>query len=266
MSPATIFAEVIDVRIQGFDDGVKSTKQRDYEEAVLFAKRQAIERAGVTIKSKTTVENLMLQKDYIEAQSEAVSLQGYQILDIGYLEDGTYSIVLIGKIKTQDSKDRADADGFYFAKWGMSVKQIREEFREKFNFFFDTPGVEIRSTQFGNETWLMTEEVSNLRGCKVGRGFHFKFRNDELYLVSYAEADPLPPWFSNSMVKREKPSSWCKVLLQGRYKSEVDSLLKRYGSPKKNEEYHKIWVLSSTSIEADFIEPFNLLNLEYKKR
>lgn len=256
MFPATIFAEVIDVRIQGFDDGVKSTKQRDYEEAVLFAKRQAIERAGVAIKSKTTVENLMLQKDYIEAQSEAVLLPGYQVLDIGYLENGTYSIILIGKIKTQDSKGIADADEFWFGKWGMSVKQV-QEIANALNF-------KVEITRWGNKAQLMTEEVKNIRGCKVGSGFNFSFRNDRLYMVEFTEAHPMPPWFSNFTVK--KASVWCRVLLKGRYESQVNDLIKQYGPPVKNERYEKIWVLPSTSIEADFIELFPLYNLEYKKR
>ena len=97
--PDTILAGVIEVHIQGFDDGIRSTKQRDYEEAVLVAKRRAIEKAGITIQSKTTVKNLMLEKDHIEAQSDTVLLPGYQILDVGYLENGSYSIILIGKTK-----------------------------------------------------------------------------------------------------------------------------------------------------------------------
>ncbi len=43
-----------------------------------------------------------------------------------------------------------DAGGFYSAKWGMSVSQVRE----KFNFLFTSPGVEVTSRQTGNETIL----------------------------------------------------------------------------------------------------------------
>jgi len=38
--PCISNAETIDVQIKGVDDGVKTTKQRDYKEAVLFAKRE----------------------------------------------------------------------------------------------------------------------------------------------------------------------------------------------------------------------------------
>jgi len=47
------FSEIIDVQIKGVDDGVKTTKQQDYKEAVLFAKREAIESAGVKISPKS---------------------------------------------------------------------------------------------------------------------------------------------------------------------------------------------------------------------
>ena len=100
VAPCISFAETIDVHIKGVDDGVKTRKQRDYKEAVLFAKREAIERAGVKIKSMTTVKDLVVNSDYIESKAEAVLLPGYNILDIGYSADGTYQVVLIGKVKT----------------------------------------------------------------------------------------------------------------------------------------------------------------------
>ena len=98
--PCISDAETIDVQIKGVDDGAKTTKQRDYKEAVLFAKREAIERAGVKIKSMTTVRDMVVNSDYIESKAEAVLMPGYNILDMGYSSDGTYQIVLIGKVKT----------------------------------------------------------------------------------------------------------------------------------------------------------------------
>ena len=98
ISPVISFSEIIDAQIKGVDDGIKTSKQQDYKEAVLFAKREAIERAGVRIKSFTTVKDFVLNSDYIESKAEAVLLPGYNIVDIGYTEDGTYQVVLIGKI------------------------------------------------------------------------------------------------------------------------------------------------------------------------
>jgi hypothetical protein len=100
--PIMGMSEMIDVQIKGIDDGIKTTKQNDYKEAVLFAKREAIERAGVKIKARTTVKDLVINSDYIESEAEALLLPGYTIVDVGYTADGTYQVVLIGKVKTAE--------------------------------------------------------------------------------------------------------------------------------------------------------------------
>ena len=56
-------AKIIDVQIKGIDDGKKTFQQQDYKEAVLFAKRETIQRAGVKIKSMTIVKDMMLESD-----------------------------------------------------------------------------------------------------------------------------------------------------------------------------------------------------------
>jgi hypothetical protein len=97
--PYASVAETIDVRIKGVDDGIKNSIQQDYKQAVLFAKREAIERAGVKVKSKTVIKDYVLYEDYIESQAEAVLLPGYQIMDMGYSSEGVYQVVLIGKVR-----------------------------------------------------------------------------------------------------------------------------------------------------------------------
>lgn len=92
-------AETLDVTIKGLDDGKKTTRQQDYREAVLDAKRQAIEQAGVKVTSRSTVVNARLSEDFIESQAEAVLLPGFQVIDIGYTADGTYQVVLSGKVQ-----------------------------------------------------------------------------------------------------------------------------------------------------------------------
>jgi hypothetical protein len=94
-------AEVIDVNIKGMDDGRKTTRQQDYQEAVMNAKLQAIEQAGVSIESITQVVNFQLKYDAVESKSKAILLPGFQIIDIGYVADGTYQVVLIGKIQKE---------------------------------------------------------------------------------------------------------------------------------------------------------------------
>lgn len=103
-SPNIARLETIDVKLKGIDDGIKSSRQEDYKQAVLFAKREAIERSGVEIKSISKVENLALYEDFIEAKAQAVLLGGYEILDLGYSEDGLYQVVLIGKIRTSKTQ------------------------------------------------------------------------------------------------------------------------------------------------------------------
>jgi hypothetical protein len=110
--PSISLGEVIDVNIKGVDDGIKTTKQNDYKEAVLFAKREAIERAGVKMKSLTTVKDMVINSDYIESKAEAVLMPGYNIIDIGYIADGTYQIVLIGKVSTNATRKETST---YFA-------------------------------------------------------------------------------------------------------------------------------------------------------
>jgi hypothetical protein len=197
-------------------------------------------------------------------------LPEYEIIDIGYLENRKYSVILIGKIQIQDNKAEIDTDGFLYAKWGMTVDQVRE----KFNFFFTNPNVELRTTQIASEIILTASgaETKNIFGCLVGNAFIFKFRNNELYLVNYQEEHPLAPWHPNYTGK-EKSTVTCGALLVNRYQKEVDSLYKKYGQPVKNQEYNKIWVLPSTTIEVDFMrlkshtpDALYAFSLEYEKR
>lgn len=96
-----LYADVLDVSIKGIASAKKvKNRKKDYTEAVLDAKRQAIEQAGVQIESKTTVINSMVYQDFIESQSKGILLPGFQIIDIGYTADRTYQVVLVGKIKT----------------------------------------------------------------------------------------------------------------------------------------------------------------------
>jgi hypothetical protein len=99
LSFAAIAQEVIDISVKGISDNKNEGTQKDRKEAVMDAKRQACEKAGLQIKSKTTIENFQTVFDFIESESEAILLPGFQIIDIGYVADGTYQVVLTGKIK-----------------------------------------------------------------------------------------------------------------------------------------------------------------------
>ena len=104
MIPTLVHSDTIGVLIKGIDDGVKTNKQQDYKEAVMNAKLQAIERAGVEISSITKVVNFQLKFDMIESESKAVLLPGFQIMDMGYQTDGTYQVVLSGKVAVGKGK------------------------------------------------------------------------------------------------------------------------------------------------------------------
>jgi hypothetical protein len=174
-------------------------------------------------------------------------------------------LLLLPMLSTAIFAETPDADGFYAAKWGMSVSQVREIFN------FARAGYEVRSTQTGNETVLTAVAAENMLACKVGISFVFNFRDDALYMATYSERYPLPPWFPG-FTKEEKSIPECGGQMLSRYKNEEDSLYKKYGGPAKSDDYDKIWVLPSTSIAARFIRlegksvTIYHFSLEYKKR
>ncbi|TKJ40609.1 hypothetical protein CEE37_06495 [candidate division LCP-89 bacterium B3_LCP] len=92
-------SEIIDIIVRGISDNQRDGQQKDRKEAIMDAKLQALERAGSSIESYTMVENFELKYDLIQSSANAVLLPGFEIIDNGYGEDGTYSVVLIGKIK-----------------------------------------------------------------------------------------------------------------------------------------------------------------------
>lgn len=148
-------AETIDVSIKGIDDGVKTTKQQDYKEAVMNAKLQAIEQAGASIESITRVENFQLKYDVIESKSNAILLPGFQIIDIGYVADGTYQVVLVGKIKVGKEGDQKG----------------REIFRDKFYIAYD------------NGTVL--DARTNLMWAARDNGRDINWANAKIYCENY---------------------------------------------------------------------------------
>lgn len=107
--PAVCWAETIDVTIKGVDDGVKTTRQQDYDEALMNAKLQAIERAGVEIESLVKIVNFQLKFQTVEQRAKAVLLPGFQVVDIGYTADGTYQVVLSGKLQVGEKRDERQA-------------------------------------------------------------------------------------------------------------------------------------------------------------
>jgi hypothetical protein len=83
------------------DDGIQTTKQQDYKEALINAKLRAIERAGLEITSYTKVQDFKIKFDMIESKANALLLPGFQVIDMGYQIDGTYQVVLSGQVQTK---------------------------------------------------------------------------------------------------------------------------------------------------------------------
>jgi len=110
------------------DDGVKTTKQQDYKEALMNAKLQAIERAGVEITSITRVINFQTKFDMVESKAKAVLLPGFKAMDMGYQVDGTYQVVLVGKVGVGDSKKKKGALRLIFEGFVINVGQYAKNF------------------------------------------------------------------------------------------------------------------------------------------
>lgn len=115
--PVGIYAqETIDISVKGISDQTKDGPQKDRQEAIMDAKRQACEKAGLKIKSKTAVEDFSVVFDYIESKAETVLLPGFQVIDIGYVADGTYQVVLSGKIQIIAEDEPISAKELRYAK------------------------------------------------------------------------------------------------------------------------------------------------------
>lgn len=98
--------DLIDVRVVGLSHGRTASKQNDREEAIVDAKLRAAEKAGVNVQSVTVVENFLLKKDWIESHAEAYLQPGFDVIDVGYGEDGVYKVVLVGKVSAAPSSPR----------------------------------------------------------------------------------------------------------------------------------------------------------------
>jgi hypothetical protein len=108
--------DVLEIVVKGISDAQNDGAQKDRLEAILDAKKQACEKAGLKINAKTTVENFQTVYDYVETQANAVLLPGFQIVDVGYMADGTYQVVLSGKVKVIVEEEEISIKELRYAK------------------------------------------------------------------------------------------------------------------------------------------------------
>jgi hypothetical protein len=160
--PLSSPAETIDVLIKGIDDGVKSRRDHDYKEAVMNAKLQAIERAGVAVQSITSVENFVLRYDMVESQANAVLLPGFQVIDMGYQQDGTYQVVLSGKVQVGRSIMREGK------LWGKLRAEPRgfEKFKDAYDLWTIAALSDVENQFINNEDGTVTDLKTGLMWLK----------------------------------------------------------------------------------------------------
>jgi hypothetical protein len=112
-----LFAQnVVEISVKGISNQQNDGAQQDRLEAILDAKRQACEKAGMTIESTTTMENFQIVYDLVETQAASVLLPGFQLVEIGYVQDGTYQVVLTGKIKIMSEEESISTKEIRYAK------------------------------------------------------------------------------------------------------------------------------------------------------
>ena len=112
-----LFAQnVIEISVKGISNQQNDGAQQDRLEAILDAKRQACEKAGMMIESTTTMENFQIVYDLVETQAASVLLPGFQLVEIGYVQDGTYQVVLSGKIKIMEGEEAISTKEIRYAK------------------------------------------------------------------------------------------------------------------------------------------------------
>ena len=181
--------QAISVQIKGYDDGIKTTAGQDYKEAVLFAKREAIERAGVKVKSLTTSEDFIVQSDYIETQAEAALEAGYDVLDIGYQSDGSYLVVLTGRVR---------------------LPSLNEEVNNQADTLLKSPLLRAL-TQLSASPHLYELSLKNIGNYAIEKAY---FANDEQFVIHYD--------FRNGVMTLNDINKGI-MKLSGQYRTDIDS-------------------------------------------
>ena len=116
LTPIAFAQNVIEITVKGISNQQNDGGQQDRLEAILDAKRQACEKAGLKIESKTTMENFRIVYDRIETGAASVLLPGFQLIEVGYVQDGTYQVVLSGKIKILDEEENISNKEMRYAR------------------------------------------------------------------------------------------------------------------------------------------------------
>ena len=137
MSAGLYAQNVIDITVKGISNKQNDGAQQDRLEAIVDAKKQACEKAGLRIEAKTTVENFKVVQDLIESQAATILLPGFQLVDVGYVQDGTYQVVLSGKIKILEEEENISNKEMRYAK-SLNDREKYAECRDILSKYIDS--------------------------------------------------------------------------------------------------------------------------------
>jgi hypothetical protein len=137
MSAGLYAQNVIEITVKGISNQQNDGAQQDRLEAIVDAKKQACEKAGIRIESKTTVENFKVIQDLVESQAATVLLPGFQLIDVGYVLDGTYQVVLSGKIKILEEEENISNKEMRYAK-SLNDREKYGECRDILSKYIDS--------------------------------------------------------------------------------------------------------------------------------
>lgn len=175
--PSAVRSETVDVLIKGIYGGEKTGREMAYNQALMNAKLQAIERAGTEVSSITQVENFTLKYDLVESKARAVILPGFQVIDMGYQLDGTYQVVFSGKVQVGADK------GKLWAKLRREPQRF-PSFREAFESWQATFPGSIENQYVNNENGTVMD-------LKTGLMWLFSYETVEKSAEAGALADRL---------------------------------------------------------------------------
>ena len=118
--------------------------------------------------------------------------------------------------------------------------------------------------KIGDTTLLHVRKYRKPFNCLIEETYSFSFKNDKLFKVSINEINP--PVFTK---EKGVLDSFCGGVILSSFEKIVTRKYKQYNKrPIKDEEYRKIWVFPSTTIEIEFINVNNVYYLTtiYEKR
>lgn len=109
----------------------------------------------------TQMENFTLKRDWVESKAKALILPGFQILDMGYQLDGSYQVVLAGKVQVGTDRGKL---------WG----KLRSE-AQRFPNFKDAFAAWKQTFPGSVDNQYVNNENGTVLDLKTGLMWHFSY-------------------------------------------------------------------------------------------